>query len=504
VTVVEAPRADPAQPPAAPRPLARALALFAALRARGVRHCHYKSNEHLLEGLAGITDLDVLVERSQARLAQEVLQAAGFKRFQARGAAAHPSVEDHLGFDEATGRLVHAHVYYALVVGERHLKGYELAFDGAVLGTRVADGATGVHTSEPGHEMLLLLTRYALKARLRDWLLEPLGRPAFDADARREHAWLAARLDAGTLRRIACEHLGEPAAAMIDELARRPPPVARLRAFRRRIAPVLARRRTYGALESVPLRLVRELSWLLSGLNRRYVHLPIALHRTHPAGGRILALMGPDGSGKSSVARDLRRWLGWKLDVHAVYFGSGDGPSSLLRWPLKAALRLRGARRPPAGTAAPQRISAGRAAWALLLAREKRSKMRACVKARNRGMLVVCDRYPQAQFAGFNDGPLLASWLGSRAGWQRALARWESGVYRRLALEAPDLVIKLDVTPDAGLARSPDSAPGEVERKRQAVRAIDYGPRSRVVAIDAMRPFDEVLLEVRRAVWDQL
>jgi thymidylate kinase len=214
--------------------------------------------------------------------------------------------------------------------------------------------------------------------------------------------------------------------------------------------------------------------------------------------------MGPDGSGKSSVASDLRRWLGWKLDVHAVYFGSGDGPSSLLRWPLKAALRLRGARRPAAGTGAPQRVSAGRCAWALLLAREKRSKMRACVKARNRGMLVVCDRYPQAQFSGFNDGPLLASWLASGAGWQRALARWEGGVYRRLALEAPDLVIKLDVTPEAGLARSPDSAPGEVEQKRQAVRALDYGPRSRVVAIDAMRPFDAVLREARRAVWEAL
>jgi thymidylate kinase len=294
---------------------------------------------------------------------------------------------------------------------------------------------------------------------------------------------------------------------------------------------VLARQRSFGALESVPLRLGRELCWWLSGLNKRLLHLPVPLHRTHPAGGRIFALLGPDGSGKSTVARELRRWLAWKLDVHPAYFGSGDGPSSLLRWPLKVALRLRGARPRvgpvtlhDAGQGAGQgagesadestgdeararvqrSISPGRAVWALLLAREKRSKMRACVKARNRGMLVVCDRYPQVQFPGFNDGPLLTPWLESRAAWKRALARWEFELYRQLTFVAPDLVLKLDVTPEAGMARSPDTAPGEVEQRRRAVSAIDYGPGSRAVEIDGMRPLQAVLLEVRRAVWEQL
>jgi hypothetical protein len=513
VRTAEPSHAEPAAARPGPAPLARALALFGQFDAAGVRHCHYKSNEHLLEGLAGVTDLDVLVDRSQAPAAQAALRAAGFKRFAARFASAHPAVEDHLGFDEATGRLIHAHVYYALVVGERHLKGYELDFGAAVLETRVRDAATGVHTAEPAHEMLLLLVRYALKARLRDLLLEPFGRPVFAADARREHAWLAARLDAGTLRRVAVEHYGEPAAAMAAELARHPPTVFRLRAFRRRIAGALAGQRSHGALEAIPLRLGREALWWLSGLNKRVLHLPVPLHRTRPTGGRIFALLGPDGSGKSTVARDLRRWLAWKLDVYPVYFGSGDGPSSLLRWPLKIAVRLRGARRGsrsgtrervPEREQARRSISPARALWAVLLAREKRSKMRACVKARHRGMLVVTDRYPQVQRPGLNDGPLLGAWLQGRPGLRRALARWEFDVYRWLALQPPDLVLKLDVTPEAGMARSPDSAPGEVERKREALRAIDYGAGCRVVELDAMQPLERVLRDVRRAVWDML
>ena len=71
-------------------------------------------------------------------------------------------------------------------------------------------------------------------------------------------------------------------------------------------------------------------------------------------------------------------------------------------------------------------------------------------------------------------------------------------------LTAPDLVLKLDVTAEAGQARSPDTAPGEVEQKRAAVREIDYGPRSRVVEIDAMQPLEAVLLDVRSAVWDHM
>ena len=49
-----------------------------------------------------------------------------------------------------------------------------------------------------------------------------------------------------------------------------------------------------------------------------------------------------------------------------------------------------------------------RVVWALALAVEKRSKMRRARRARNRGMLVLCDRYPQTKILGFNDGPLLA------------------------------------------------------------------------------------------------
>ena len=500
------------------QPLPQSLALFRHFDECGVPYCHFKSNEHLLEGLAGVTDLDLLVARQRARVGQGALQGAGFKRFASKFAASYPAVEDYLGFDTGTGRLIHAHVYYALVVGEPYLKGYQLGFDDSELATRVADPATGVYTSDPSYEMLLLLIRYALKSRLRDCAWELVGKPFFDAAARREHSWLANRLQLANLHRITEEQLGKAAGEMIDALVATPPSVSKLRAFRRRAAEPLSRCRSFGPLEVYPVRIAREVSALLSVINRRLLRLPIPLRRIHPAGGRIIALVGPDGSGKSTLAEEIRGWLAWKLDVYPVYFGSGDGPSSLLRRPLKAMLplvrRVRGSRaRMGSGGgqsseelagAAPRRISAVRALWALVLALEKRSKMRASVKARNRGMIVICDRYPQVQTMGFNDGPLLSPWIECRSSLKRRLARWEFETYRRLTLTPPDLVVKLDVTPEASTSRSPETAAWEVKRRRVAVRRIDYGPSSETLEVDATQPLADVLLEVKAAIWAQL
>ena len=39
----------------------------------------------------------------------------------------------------------------------------------------------------------------------------------------------------------------------------------------------------------------------------------------------MVALVGSDGSGKSTVSSSLLRWLHYKLDAHFYYMGSGDG-----------------------------------------------------------------------------------------------------------------------------------------------------------------------------------
>ena len=62
--------------------------------------------------------------------------------------------------------------------------------------------------------------------------------------------------------------------------------------------------------------------------------------RTSPRGGLIVAILGCDGSGKSSVVEEVVGSLGRKVDILPIYFGSGDGRSSVVRLPLKLAHKL--------------------------------------------------------------------------------------------------------------------------------------------------------------------
>jgi hypothetical protein len=238
--------------------------------------------------------------------------------------------------------------------------------------------------------------------------------------------------------------------------------------------------------------------------------MPRAFRRTNPTGGCVIAFVGCDGSGKSTLLLEMNRWLGWKLDVLPIYFGSGDGPVSVGRWPLVLARgvqkRLRPAR-PPAPLSralAPRRPTVARAVWALVLAREKAARLRTAERARQRGLVVLCDRYPQSTVRGFNDGPLLTPWLESPRPSLRRLARYELGVYESARALAPDLVIKLDVSPKVAVQRKPEMALEECARRRAAVAALEWGERCRLATIDAEQPLERVIAEVKRAIWAEL
>jgi hypothetical protein len=204
-----------------------------------------------------------------------------------------------------------------------------------------------------------------------------------------------------------------------------------------------------------------------------------------------------------------------------MYFGSGDGPSSLARWPLKLALRVAAALKlwSPVGRSASEsnRDAAGagphgeagrpgfaRAVWALVLAREKAGNLRRAWRARDRGSVVVCDRYPQNQVLGFNDGPLLGRWSRSPSWLPRALARWESTPYRWAETRPPQLVIKLFVSPTVAIVRKPGMHAEEIERRLRALGSLRFPPQTRVLEVDADRPWEAVLLDCQRKLWEIL
>jgi energy-coupling factor transporter ATP-binding protein EcfA2 len=499
-------------------PIARTL--LVALEQGHVRYCHWKGDpQGIAAALAGSSDLDLLIDPAHAPAAATALARCGFKRFVAAPLLRDPDVEDYLALDPATSRLLHCHVHYRLIAGEPYLKDYRLPWAERLLATRRPDPSGLIYVPEPALELVFLWTRCATRLRLRDVARAALGRPCVTPSVAREHAWLCQRTDRATAVARCDDLLGARATPAFDRLVSGDITLGKLLRFRRVARAALRPWRQHGALSGRLLRWRRELTTLVAKLNRAQLGITGPVRRTRPGGGMMVAFLGSDGSGKSTLTRALGALLAPKLDVVQVYFGSGDGPGSLLRWPLRVARRLsrrlegfgRGRRETAAGSsgATTPRLrsgplrSVGLVLWALALAVEKRRKLRAAWQARNRGVLVLADRYPQTQLPGFNDGPLLGHLADHRHGALRALARFEAEPYTWAARHPPDLVVKLSVTPATAVRRKPETGMVEVRRRIAALGTLAF-PGAAVVALDANRPLAEVLEAVERVVWNHL
>jgi hypothetical protein len=489
--------------------------LFDQLAAAKVTHCHWKSNEHLDAAIRGATDLDVLVDREAGPELGSLLEKAGFKRIAAVPARSYAGVEDYLAMDWSTGRLAHLHLHYRLVLGERNLKGYSLPWEALLLETRQLDPATGIFVCDPNLELIVLAVRAALKLRHRDFLTPPWGPTTLPVGMLDEFLWLLSRVDQQRLRQLAVDLVGKEAAGLLLEMTSALPSLSALRAFGHAADPFLRAHRTYRPLEAARRRCGRELQGRWAALRNRMVEGSLPQKHTLPRGGIVIAILGSDGSGKSTVVREIAAWLSWKVDVQSIYLGSGDGPVSLLRRPLRvlAALRARLRRtslpsREIAIGAAPQDSGSSRRLravwrswWAVALAREKLDRLADARRARNLGMIALCDRYPQCQFPGFNDGPQLGGWSDHPSRWLRGVSAWELSAYRYAERSRPDLVVKLHVTPAIAVQRKDDMGPEDVTRRVAATRNLRFPPDVTVVDIDATQPLELVLLQVKRAIW---
>jgi thymidylate kinase len=499
-------------------PLGVVRELCRRLQDAGVSYCHWKSNEHLRPATLGETDLDLLVAGDATLLVAQVLSQAGYKRMMAAPARSYVGIEDYLALDHATGKLVHLHLHYRLVLGEKFLKGYRLPWEDRILAGRQLDDETGIYVSAPELELIVLVVRAALKLRRRETLGFG-GSGPIDGDFLREFRWLVDRIDPVGLKSEATELLGSPAASMLAGMMTSPPDRPALARFRKAIEQSADTWRTYPPLEATRRRWSREWSARSSRLWSRISGRRQITRFQDPRGGVIIAFLGADGSGKSTVTHAVTSWLSWRIEVVPLYFGFGDGPVSGARKPLQALRSLYSRRRtraprpvpnePPARE--PAALSLGavpKAVWRILwswsVLREKRSRMSQAQRARNLGLVVICDRYPQAQIMALGDGPLLSHWERHSWAWLRAVSRWELEAYRRMEAVVPDLVIKLHVSPEVSARRKQDGSLDSLARRVEVVHRVQFSGATRIAQVDANQPLEQVLLEVRRAVWEVL
>lgn len=245
------------------------------------------------------------------------------------------------------------------------------------------------------------------------------------------------------------------------------------------------------------------------------------LHKHKPGSGAVIAILGVDGAGKSSLLSSLAAWLSDNRDVSTIYFGSGDGPMSMARRVVACSGKIRhtllGFLRNRQTTALPpiaietttnRKTNSFRLRFfldCLLIAWERQQSTKRMLKARKRGDFVLADRFPQAQFPGSMDGPKLHELSQHRFWLVRRLARWEYRTYEFIEINGPDLVAILTVSAETAARRSNNHSLDQLKQRIREIEDFEF-PNSKVVHIDAEQPFDIVMTGVKRIMqelWPQ-
>jgi hypothetical protein len=496
------PRDLHAPPP--PVALALVLELRGQLGVEGVRYCHWKSNDVLARSMDGRNDLDLLVHPRDAQRFLAVLAGLGFHRALAPGGREHPGVGHYYGLDRPSGRLVHVHAHFRLVLGDDATKNYRLPVEEAYLESVGHDQA--LPTPAPEFELALFVVRMILKHATWDAMV--LGNGRLGESERRELDWLLARADRDRTRAVVETHLGGIGVQLWDQclaaLTEDAGALRRLLQGRRLLAAIAphGRRRRSG---DTAVRILRRGQWAWA----RWVLRRPARKRLDPA-GLTIAIVGGDGSGKSTAVEATAAWLGATFVVHRTHLGR-PRPSLLtlaLKGPMFAARRA-GRLPGTARTVDPRTATAADfpgiawALWHVLTARDRLRDYRALRRVADAGGIVVSDRWPMPQLR-LMDGARV-SWVLERSPDASRVARWLASSERRLYanIAAPDALVVLRIDPELAVTRRPEDDPAYVRARNGEVFETDWTAVGAEV-VDASQPPGEVLAAIRGAVWDRL
>ena len=223
-------------------------------------------------------------------------------------------------------------------------------------------------------------------------------------------------------------------------------------------------------------------------------------------GGRVLAILGSDGAGKSTTVKELARWLSFIAPTATLHLGK---PRRSVAWlALRASVRSGraiglGSPWRTTGSLPPGDPGTWSYPWLLTGVINARDRCRAALRARrlaSRGTLVICDRYPVPTVTRM-DGPRVdEEHAASMTGLRRRLAKLERGPYRRVP--EPDIVVVLRVDPDVAAGRRPEADP-ELVRVRAEEIGLARLPAHALV-VDADGPRDRVLRDVKASIWSRL
>ncbi len=465
--------------------------LAAALESDGVSYCQWKGHSTAHLWMAGRGDIDLLVAQEARGRFRKIVGELGFKPALPPGERQMPGVESYFGFDPSVPRLLHLHVHYRLVLGEYWRTSYRLPLEPDLLDT-AARGDVFPFPA-PTYQFLIFVLRMTLLQRGRLLLFGTGDRWRKGIQIQLDN--LEALCDREALATLLATHLPTIDVAFLDRC------VASLRGKYRVVQRALLLHRLHRRLRAYARR--PPLAALLSAAGEKLAPLP--LHRwisddrmRFPGGGTVIALIGGDGAGKSTCARELEQWF--SSDFATVRGHLGNPPRSLLTFCVGGAVKAewgvnRLLRRLP------------RAATHLELLRylcTARDRYRLYEKVQRftaQGGIAICERYPVSELPS-HVGPCIPALLpAGPTALARLLQTAERRYYERM--RRPDLLFVLQLDPELAVVRKPEEPADYVRTRGRTIWEADW-TATRAELVDAGRPLPDVVADLQARIWRTL
>lgn len=481
----------------------------------GVLYCHWKSNIDLSKTLEGELDIDLLVSHDSLAYATDILMQLGFKPAASKWGPNAPGIFHFYGFDPNQNDLVHLHMFARLLTGESFLKSHLVPFEEMLLtNTGFTNGLRAPSTEA---ELILFVLRMGIKYGS---FLDVPRLLKIDEKVREEAKWLKERSDmkqVGILLGKYCPVISQDIFLKSLDTILNGGPYAQ----KWKLAFQIRRR----------LRIYRKysfLGWFFGHAQLLMGHLIKKLRKQKGSkillsGGTIIAIVGADATGKSTLVSETSRWLRKNFIVNTVH--AGKPPSTLLTAPVNflLALHRRLGRRSwtvaelkkglssNAGEFHAERKSLNSLMYAIravCLAWDRRALLWKIRRASANAEIVVCDRYP-THATGMMDSPRLLE-VQTQKGVVRSiyngLARIERALYRQIP--PPDIVLRLRVSLEIAKMRNAarEVADDEIYLQNRHQQAKEWSmPGTRCIQdIDTDPHLAETLLAVKQAIWSAL
>ena len=279
------------------------------------------------------------------------------------------------------------------------------------------------------------------------------------------------------------------------------------------IAPISERVVTVEIANDSPERLDAAVREIAGSLAAAAVAPPPASDRRDAGKSTMIAFVGSEATGKSTILNEVEGWLGRRQRVRRVHAGKPPStPLTFLPHVLLPALRavfpeqrtLRVEERyedSEGATGKTYPLLFG--VRSVMLAYERRSLLLRAARS-GTGTVVLSDRYP-SEASGAPDGPQLAHLPipSGRFSVRRALAGMEGRLYRDIP--APDMVFHLSAPLEITLARNAardKQEPEDYVRFRHALSSRLRFDGAPVFGIDTDRDLELVVREIEEVIRD--